>query len=242
MSAGLTVAAAALAGLAASTHCVAMCGGIGGALALATARDADGRPRRSLLVAYQAGRIASYTLAGLVVGTLGDRLLAWLDLDAVRTGLRLLTALAIAATALSLLGRARAPGIAFGLRVWPALSRLGRRLLPVSSLPRAFAFGMIWGWMPCGLAYAMLLAAALAATPFDAAATMLAFGLGTAPAMLATAWSATTLTAWIGRAGVRRGAGYALLLCAALVATAPWIAAQLPGAHAWLPFDCVAGG
>jgi sulfite exporter TauE/SafE len=45
---------------------------------------------------------------------------------------------------------------------------------------------MVWGWMPCGFAYTVLLHAALAADPWGSAATMIAFGMGTIPAMLAT--------------------------------------------------------
>ena len=49
---------------------------------------------------------------------------------------------------------------------------------------QSFFFGMIWGWLPCGLVYTAL---ALAATTGDvtrSALTMLAFGLGTLPAVL----------------------------------------------------------
>ncbi|HEY6941416.1 sulfite exporter TauE/SafE family protein, partial [Dokdonella sp.] len=144
-----------------------------------------------------------------------------------------------AATAVSLLLRTRAPGLALGLRAWPRLSRLGRGLLPVTNPVRAFAFGTIWGWMPCGLAYSMLLVAALAGSARDASATMLAFGLGTAPAMLATAWGWSRVARAMARADVRHAAGFALLACGVLVAIGPWIAPYVPG-HAWLPFDCLA--
>ncbi|MBA8887467.1 hypothetical protein FHW12_001681 [Dokdonella fugitiva] len=239
MSASITIGAAAFAGLVASAHCVAMCGGIAGALGMVSARGADGRARRDLLVAYQAGRIASYALAGFVAGAIGDGLLHWLDADRVRVALRLATAAAIAATALSLLWRRRAPGLALGLRLWPRLSRLGVRLLPVTDPSRAFAFGTIWGWMPCGLAYSMLLVAALAGSALDASATMLAFGLGTAPAMLATAWGFPRVARAMARTHVRRAAGLVLLACGMLVAIGPWLAPYLP-AHAWLSFDCIA--
>jgi hypothetical protein len=44
---------------------------------------------------------------------------------------------------------------------------------------------MIWGWLPCGLIYSMLLVAALAGSALRGAATMLSFGMGTVPAVLA---------------------------------------------------------
>jgi sulfite exporter TauE/SafE len=63
-----TLFAALLLGLAASGHCLVMCGGISAALGIATSKRADGRARAELLVAYQFGRIASYALAGLLLG------------------------------------------------------------------------------------------------------------------------------------------------------------------------------
>jgi hypothetical protein len=68
MTGGLTLGAALLLGFAASGHCLVMCGGIAGALGLATAKNANGRPRAPLVIAYQVGRIASYAVAGALVG------------------------------------------------------------------------------------------------------------------------------------------------------------------------------
>ncbi len=70
------------------------------------------------------------------------------------------------------------------------LAPLGRRLLPVTSVARALGFGMVWGWMPCGFAYTVIVIAALEHDALRSAATMLAFGIGTAPAMFALAFGA----------------------------------------------------
>jgi len=88
MTGGLTLGAALMLGFAASGHCIAMCGGISAALGVATAKRADGRPRRSLLVAYQVGRMLSYALAGGLIGGALGFMVSWLDIDAVRTSLR----------------------------------------------------------------------------------------------------------------------------------------------------------
>jgi sulfite exporter TauE/SafE len=241
MTGSLTFGAALLLGLVASGHCIVMCGGISGALGLVTSKNHSGAPRRTLLATYQCGRIASYTLAGLLVGSIGDRVISILDVDSVRVGLRIATGIALAMAALAMLGRIKAPGLGLGRLLWPRIARLGRRLVPVASVPRAFAFGMLWGWMPCGLAYSVLLIAALAANPLQSAAIMLAFGLGTLPAMLAAAWSAPRLAAWSSRRSVRNGAGACLLLCAFAVMAGPWLLAHVPALHVWLPFDCFAG-
>ena len=238
MSGELTVFAALLLGLLASGHCVLMCGGITAALGIATARDAQGRPRRQLLFGYQLGRILSYTLAGLLIGTVGGALIAVLDVEYVRLGLRIAGAAALLLAALVMLGLVRDPGSRFGKRLWPRLAPLGRRLLPVTTLPRAIAFGTIWGWMPCGFVYTILLVAALSAQPWYAAATMAAFGLGTLPAMLATSWAAPRFATWVNRRAVRRSAGAVLLASAILTLIAPWLVGHAPWLHGWLPFDC----
>lgn len=241
MTNALPLGAVLLLGLMASGHCIVMCGGISGALGLVTAKDRRGTPQRSLLVTYQLGRIASYTLAGLLVGSIGDRVISVLDIDSVRVGLRIATGAALAMAALAMLGHMKAPGLGIGRLLWPRIARLGRRLVPVTNMSRAFAFGMLWGWMPCGLAYSVLLIAALTAHPMQSAAIMFVFGLGTLPAMLAAAWSAPRLAAWTSRRTVRYGTGVCLLICAIAVMGGPWFLMQMPFLHAWLPFDCFAG-
>ena len=114
MTGGLTLGAALLLGLAASGHCLAMCGGISGALGIATAKRADGGPRTSLLVAYQAGRMLSYAIAGGLLGGALGFVVGWLDVDAVRRSLRALSAVALVAAALVAFGALRDPGSRIG--------------------------------------------------------------------------------------------------------------------------------
>lgn len=222
----ITLPAALLLGLAASGHCVVMCGGIGGALGMATGKGPSGRPRVTLLVAYQAGRILSYAIAGLLAGGLVGGLVgaaAAVDFAAVSAGLRLLAAVALLAAAAVAFGRLRDNGFGVGSTLWQRLAPLGRRLLPIDTLARALAFGMVWGWMPCGFVYSVLLLAIVAADPLLAAATMLAFGLGTVPAMLATALGAPKLVRFAGQPWARQAAGALLLAGAVLTFVAPWL-------------------
>ena len=235
---GLTIGAALLLGLAASGHCLVMCGGISAALGMATAKGADGRPRIGLLLGYQLGRIASYTLAGLLFAGLAGGAIALLDIESVRQALRIASAFAVFVGALVAFGVLRDPGGRIGQPLWAKLAPLGRRLLPVASLPRAFAFGMIWGWMPCGFVYTVLLIATLSLDPLRGAATMAAFGFGTLPALLVSAFGAQRFGRLGNAPAARRIAGGVLLASAALTLVGPWITAT-PWLHAWLPFDCV---
>lgn len=238
MTASLTIAAAALLGLLASGHCLLMCGGISAALGSATARRHDGRQRTELLLGYQAGRLLSYTAIGFLAGGIGHAAIAWLDIDAVRDSLRIAAGLVMIVSACALLGWLRNPGVAVGRPVWQRVSVLGRRLLPVDSLPRALGFGMLWGWMPCGFVYNVLVVAALTAEPRESALTLLAFGLGTLPAMLASSWGGQRLSFLLARPAFRHGAAASLLAMAMLTMTAPWLVHAFPGLHAALPFDC----
>jgi len=234
----LTLGAAFLLGLAASAHCLVMCGGITAALGMATAKDAHGRTRPALLLSYQLGRIFSYALAGLLLAGILGGLVALLDIEAVRRTLRAMSALALLLGALVAFGRVRDPGSGIGRRLWPRLAPLGRRLLPVTSLPRGFAFGMVWGWMPCGFVYSVLLIATLQLDAASGALTMAAFGLGTAPALFIASLGAQRLHGLASRPAARRLAGAVLLASALLTFAGPWIEHSMPQLHAWLPFDC----
>jgi sulfite exporter TauE/SafE len=54
----------------------------------------------------------------------------------------------------------------------------------VNSLPRALGLGALWGWLPCGMVYAVLLTALALGNWWQGAAVMFAFGLGTLPNLL----------------------------------------------------------
>jgi uncharacterized protein len=233
MNSSLTFAAALLLGLVASGHCVAMCGGITAALGVATARCLDGQPRLSLLIGYQLGRIVSYSLAGLLFAGLLGSLIALLDVESIRRTLRALSALALLIAALVVFGRARDPGLRIGQGLWRKLAPLGRRLLPVASAPRAFAFGMVWGWMPCGFVYTVLLIATLQQSAVHGAMTMAAFGLGTVPALLLVSLGAHRLSGWASHPAMRRVAGAVLLISALVTVSGPWLM-HIPGMHQWM--------
>ena len=213
-----------VAGLVGSVHCVGMCGGIVGAFAMAAPRPAfpvavvaapaaaavDGAVR---VLAYNAGRLGSYMAAGALAGGLlgGVRQLAgaapmqmaayWLaNLMLVALGLYLMDAWR---------GLARLEGA--GRLLWSRLQPLTRRLLPVDHPGKALALGALWGWLPCGMVYSMLLSAMLTGSAGGGAALMLAFGLGTLPALVTMGLLGNRLQAWTRRRPVRVGAGLLVL-------------------------------
>lgn len=196
-------------GLLGGGHCLGMCGGLMGALTLAI--PAEQRQRRlQLLLAYNLGRIASYSLAGLLLGAAGWALAG----GPAATVLRLIAGLLLIAMGLYLAGwwsgLTRIEGI--GRLLWRHIEPLARGLLPVRNAQRALLLGSLWGWLPCGLVYSTLLWAASLGNALTSALLMLTFGLGTLPALLATGLAAERLAALLRRRGVRLAGGLLVLL------------------------------
>lgn len=195
----ITLTSAFLLGLFSTLHCVGMCGGIIGALSLSLPVEIrNSRPKLfTFVLTYNLGRIISYSLAGLVAGAIGTSALQSAGFDQGHTILRIIGILMMVAIGLYLTGWL--PQLAsvekMGVPIWRRLEPIGRKLVPVVSLPKALAYGLIWGWLPCGLVYFVLIWALTAGDAVHGALIMLAFGLGTLPTLI----TAGFMTSWITR-------------------------------------------
>jgi len=177
-----------LVGLFSLLHCYGMCGGIIGALSMSLAPEIRGHRLRlagfSLL--YSLGRIASYTLAGLLGGLVGQVLNGLLHPAPVGNALRILAGGLLVAIGSYVAGGP--PRLVLlerlGDPLWQCLRPLAQHLLPVRTPLQALLSGVLWGWLPCGLVYSMLAVAALSGSALEGAAQMFAFGLGTLPGIL----------------------------------------------------------
>jgi len=185
-------------GLFSSLHCIGMCGSIIGTLTLSL-KPKIRNNKRSLLpyiINYNLGRITSYTLAGFLVGFLHAIIILPFGLNYGHRALQLLSAAIMIGAGLYLAGWF--PRFAYiekaGSRFWKLIEPLGRKLIPVSTHTQAYLFGMVWGWLPCGLVYAALALAATTGDVVKAGLTMLAFGLGTLPAVLGVGIMTNILT------------------------------------------------
>lgn len=207
-----------VAGFASGVHCVGMCGGFVGAFASRHAIRMGGEPHAAgpewpRQLALSAGRIASYAAAGAMAGALGSAG-AW-----IAGALPMQTVLFVFANAMLVLtglyiagaGGGLARLEALGAPLWRLLQPRAARLLGARTLHATFAAGMLWGWLPCGLVYGALAAAAFAGSPARGAAAMLAFGLGTLPNLLVIGVAAARLRVWTGRRAVRLAAGALVL-------------------------------
>lgn len=199
-------------GLLGSTHCVGMCGGISAALSFALpAGSRHGFRLFAWQLAYNSGRLLTYTLLGITVGTLAHGILGgW----AQSPWPRVLAGLFMILLGLYLAGwwnlLQRLEGLGGGL--WKHLEPLRRRILPVDHPLKAVAAGAVWGFLPCGLVYSALAMALARADSAVSGGVMLAFGLGTLPTLLVTGTLAGQLRQWLQRRNVRRLAGLMVIV------------------------------
>lgn len=213
-----------LLGLLSAVHCVAMCGAIIGTLTLSLPREVRSQKKRLIpyILAYNLGRITSYVTMGLImgllvglVGTLNHPVVFGVSGHDILQGS---SGLIMFGTGLYLANWF--PRFALveriGIPLWRRLEPLGRRLIPVRSRKQAFVFGTIWGWLPCGLVYNAVAVAATTGSGTRSALTMLAFGLGTLPAVM----SMGVFTAWMAHLaslnGLRRLAGLVIITVAVI--------------------------
>ena len=81
---------------------------------------------------------------------------------------------------------------------------------------------MIWGWLPCGLVYAAVGLATTAGNEYRGALTMLAFGVGTLPAVVGVGVATSLMVRLSNMKKFRQLAGVSLILLA-LLAAFPWL-------------------
>jgi sulfite exporter TauE/SafE len=206
------MSAALIVGLMSGVHCSAMCGGLLAAITPAARRPGANSSQRYTW-ALHSGRLASYMLAGAVAGSLGGALVQTPALHNLHMAFMLLANLLLIAAGLNLAGIAAVTRTLekLGVPLWRRLQPLLKRVLPLNSAPRALLAGGLWGWLPCGMTYAVLPSALAAGSVGSGAMVMLAFGLGTLPNLLALTFLWSRLQASGSLARVRLGAGLAVI-------------------------------
>ncbi len=202
-------------------HCLGMCGGI---VAIYSARQAaqitaaDNKPgllaRIVSFLPLHLGRITTYTFFGALIGLAGSLLdqvsgmMGWQGVFSILVGIAMLL------VALSLMGFL--PPIEVALLSMSAgnspMARM-RGLFGKRSFLSTLTLGILWGFLPCGLVFAMLVLAARTQTIWGGALTMLFFGLGTVPTLLGFGLAANLLSPKL-RGGLQKFAALLILLFA----------------------------
>ncbi|MCL1112837.1 sulfite exporter TauE/SafE family protein [Shewanella basaltis] len=203
-------------GLMGAAHCFGMCGGLIGAFSANIPDNGQNKLANQLafLLSYNLGRISSYTLAGAFVGGSASALGHLFDADMYLLSLRLLAGVMMILTGLYI------AQIWFGIvhiekvgkLLWRYIQPLTRKVLPIQRPSQALLAGMVWGWLPCGLVYSTLTWSVASGSVIQGALIMLAFGLGTLPALFAAGMAAKTLAKWVQKRAVRLFSGLLLVL------------------------------
>lgn len=247
---GISLLPVFLVGLFGSVHCAGMCGGIVSAFSMAAPAPArrpfpvavatrGGPAASSRVLSYNAGRIASYMLAGAIAGGVANGARTLGGLGALQSGGYWLANLMLVALGLHLMDawRGLAHVEALGNGLWRRLKPLTARLQPLDGPAKLFGLGALWGWLPCGMVYSVLVTAMLSGSAASGAAVMLAFGLGTLPMLLAMGMAGARLRAAMQRRAVRITAGMLVLGFGLLGIARAFVGVQ---AH-WLDLFCIPG-
>lgn len=232
-----------IAGLAGSVHCAGMCGGIVGAFSVGAPvrviriAGAGRGSAGSHVLAYNAGRIASYMLAGALAGGAAGSLASLARMASLQLAAYLLANLMLAVMGLYLMDawRGLARIEAAGGQLWRRMQPLLKPLLPMDSPCKALALGALWGWVPCGMVYSMLLTAMLSGSALAGALVMGTFGLGTLPMLLAMGLSGARLREYLQLRPLRLACGL-LVLTFGILGLAR---AAGSGPHDWLDVLCL---
>jgi sulfite exporter TauE/SafE len=187
-----------------------MCGGIVGAVSMHLPQSKSKVP---FLLAYNTGRVLSYTLAGAIAGLVGASSFFLQHVLPIQHVLYGISSLMLIALGLYLAGIWH--GVTYlenaGKVIWKTLQPYSKRYIPVQNFRQAFILGGLWGWLPCGLVYSVLIAAIATGSAVNGGLLMLAFGLGTLPTLITMGMAAVRLKTVLQNIWVRRASGLLVL-------------------------------
>lgn len=220
------LATAFVTGLLGSAHCFGMCAGISGLFAI-NASVASLKTQVPKAIAYNLGRVLSYAFLGVAVAVVGKSMVS--SIPDIAAPVRFASGVLIILVGLQLAfgWRILSPLESAGAKLWNRIAPAARGLVPVETTTQALGLGLIWGWLPCGLVYSVLLLAATTADPTSGGLVMIAFGLGTMPAMIATGISASKLAQFM--SGKRLGAGLLIVVLGLATIAMPVMKFTNPG-------------
>ncbi len=171
----VNIGAAFVLGLVGGMHCLGMCGGI--VAALSAARRETWWPG---VFAYHAARVLTYVVLGLAVSFSGSFLETHSLWSGTQKGISVFAGLVIIIFSLQLGGWLPER---WGRTPFFIPAPLLKKASATNSLGVWGAVGFFNGLLPCGLVYAALAIALASGSALHGVLTMLAFGLGTMPAL-----------------------------------------------------------
>lgn len=169
-------------------HCIGMCGGF---VAMYSLRRQERAVSISRHAFYNLGRITAYALIGGLLGAAGSFSSSMASYKAVPGAVLLFAGAIMVLMALNMAGFLGKKGLLESGSI--ADTTLFRRslhaALSIESGGGVYLFGVLLGFLPCGLLYPVFIQAAVSGGFSSGLATMIAFGFGTMPAMMAFGWA-----------------------------------------------------
>ncbi|TDF97739.1 sulfite exporter TauE/SafE family protein [Paenibacillus piri] len=213
-------------GILGAPHCIGMCGGTVSGFAL----NAENGMVRTV-AAYNLGRITTYTGLGALMGAAGSfvetagRLAGLQGIASIIGGIFIL---------LWVFRKVALPLARWGPLGIPYFRGLSQKLKSSRETGAVYGSGLLLGFIPCGLTYAMQMNAAASSEAWSGALIMAVFGIATLPALFFAGlfagsikkslrgkvlWAGQAVAVWIGILSILRG-----------MAANSW----LPSVHPWL--------
>jgi sulfite exporter TauE/SafE len=181
-------------------HCIGMCGPLISTFSLAQGKT-DHRLRNLLpaLLVYHFGRVNSYAVIGLAFGLLATVAQAAGPSDITRGVLFSISGVLMVLMGLGLKGWLPTTRLVESSRLGRFMAEKFMSLVGTQSMAGRYMLGVANGFLPCGPVYAMAAAALTAPTPLHGAHTMVMFGLGTMPVLIAVGLGAGRMAPWLQR-------------------------------------------
>ncbi len=214
-------------GLLASVHCAGMCGGLQTAFQHTTLLRSPQQIQRHLIM-LNLGRIVVYTIIGSILAGAGASLAMQLNMNlwlSAAQFMRIATATILLLVGIQLIMTQKRPLLwleSLGYRLWRFLQDY-LNLKPATNYRQSLRLGLIWGLLPCGLVYSVLLAASVSGSALNGSLLMLGFGIGTLPAMLLTGNAFIFFKTCLQRKAIQHTGGSIFIISGSLILLAPFI-------------------
>ena len=214
-----------LIGLFSSVHCLAMCGGLCGVFA-------QKNPNVKAILLINTGRILTYTILGFIVAGFVQGLVLQIPIAVIGFWIRSFLGLILIFLGIRILfNKSNLHSFLSNNYVWQKAKSKLHSLNNNASFLAQVTKGLIWGLIPCGLLYGVLIAAASTQNAINGGLFMLAFGIGTLPSMMVAIGVMKKFQRKLHSNNLRFGAGVFILLVGIWSMVSPWFSHELIPNH-----------
>jgi sulfite exporter TauE/SafE len=198
-------------GVLGSMHCIGMCGGF---VAMYSLKKPVIRPTLSSHILYNLGRITTYSLLGGILGYIGSFVAYIGEYRGIPGASLLIAGSLMVLMGLNIAGVLGKRGLfeETGITRNATFRRSIHRIFALESMWSTFLFGLLLGFLPCGLLYPIFMNAAASGGFISGMLIMAVFGFSTVPAMMSFGFLMTRLRPHMKRALYRAAAVLIVLL------------------------------